>query len=289
MATNNPGTAPQLGALTPLPRLEDVPRAPGGGYDADSVREAFDAYRRHTLQLQAQLRVLQAAGSATSVEPSGHAVRMDALHLIRAAAEFADAMERDAQNAATTQISRAVSELRKRQQELKAREAEIERHRDESERWRDDILRTAKNEARELLVTASRDATAELREAEARAAKLVEQARHQATELTNAARAEIEQTLGWAREQASTMIARAQRGAEQLLGAAGLDPEALAKITAAFLESAGRAEQPLAREAPPRIAAVPGRAGSAPAAPRPPASEAAAPELAASEPAGPPS
>src|ERR1700733_4560392 len=125
MATNNPGTAPQLGALTPLPRLEDVPRAPGGGYDADSVREAFDAYRRHTLQLQAQLRVLQAAGSATSVEPSGHAVRMDALHLIRAAAEFADAMERDAQNAATTQISRAVSELRKRQQELKAREAEI--------------------------------------------------------------------------------------------------------------------------------------------------------------------
>src|SRR5918997_465822 len=93
----DPGRAPATAALTSLPRIEDLPQAPGGGYDADRVREAFDAFRRHTTQLQAQLRVLQAAGRSASVEPTGHAVRMDALHLVRAAAEFADTIERDAQ------------------------------------------------------------------------------------------------------------------------------------------------------------------------------------------------
>jgi len=62
------------------------------------VREAFEAFRRHTTQLQVQLRVLQAAGQS-GVEPTGHAVRMDAMHMIRAAAEMADTIERDAQTA----------------------------------------------------------------------------------------------------------------------------------------------------------------------------------------------
>ena len=71
--------------LTALPSLEQLQRA-GDGYDEQRVREAFDAFRRHTAQLQAQLRVLQAARKTANVEPTGHAVRMDALHLIRAAA-----------------------------------------------------------------------------------------------------------------------------------------------------------------------------------------------------------
>src|ERR671910_343870 len=74
--------------LTALPSLEQL--RSGEGYDEGSVREAFDAFRRHTAQLQAQLRVLQAARKTSNVEPTGHAVRMDSLHLIRAAAEFAD-------------------------------------------------------------------------------------------------------------------------------------------------------------------------------------------------------
>ena len=257
MATNDPGTSPQPAALTALPQLEDIPRSPDGGYDPDGVREAFDAYRRHTLQLQAQLRVLQAAGNTASLEPSGHAVRMDALHLIRAAAEFADAIERDAQNAASAQIGRTESEVRKRQQELKGREVQAERTQGETERLRNEVLKTARNEARELLAAANRDATAELQEAEARGTRLLEQARHQATELTNAARAEIEQTLEWARGQASVVMARAQQGAEQLLTAAGMGPEALATVTATFLESARTSEPPAAREAPPRISSVP--------------------------------
>ena len=36
-------------ALTSLPRLDDIPQLPGGGYDEARVREAFDSFRRHVL------------------------------------------------------------------------------------------------------------------------------------------------------------------------------------------------------------------------------------------------
>src|SRR3954452_5744969 len=213
--------SPQASPLTSLPRLEDLRMTEDGAFEPDSVREAFDSFRRHALQLQAQVRVLQAAGKTTNVDPTGHAVRMDALHLIRAAAEFADALERDAQNASAAQLQRTESEVTRRQRDLQERERQVERYREESERQRNEIVNAAKSETRELLANANRDATAELREAEARGARLLEQARHQATELTNSARAEVEQTLEWARAQAGAIIARAQTGAEQLLGAAG--------------------------------------------------------------------
>src|SRR3954467_10244935 len=87
----------QQASLTPLPSVEDLPTVQGGGYDAERVKEAFESFRRHTTQLQVQLRVLQAAARSGQVEPTGHAVRMDALHMIRAAADMADTIERDAQ------------------------------------------------------------------------------------------------------------------------------------------------------------------------------------------------
>ena len=224
-------------SLTALPRLEDLPQAPGGGYDADRVRDAFDAFRRHSAQLQAQLRVLQAAGRTASVEPTGHAVRMDALHLIRAAAEFADTLETDAQHASANQLARTEEEVRGKQRELQEREAQIERYRQESERQRAEILNAARNESRELLQTSQRDASQEMREAETRAARLLEQARHQATELTNSARAEVEQTLEWARAQAGTIMARAQQGAEQLLASAGLGEDQISRVAEAIVRS----------------------------------------------------
>jgi F0F1-type ATP synthase membrane subunit b/b' len=240
MSTESPErTAP---ALTSLPRLEDLPRS-GDDYEGEAVREAFDAFRRHAAQLQAQLRVLQAAGRSSSVDPTGHAVRMDALHLIRGAAEFADALERDAQNAAAQQLSRTEEEVRRRQLDLQAREAQVERFRAESEQQRAEILNDARNEARTLLANANRDATQELREAEARGARLLEQARHQATELTNAARAEVEQTLEWARAQASVILGRAQHGAEQLLGAAGLGEAELSNVSGAIVRAADEAAE----------------------------------------------
>jgi F0F1-type ATP synthase membrane subunit b/b' len=267
MSTQQPGAAPQPATLTSLPRIEDLPISESG-YDADRVREAFDAFRRHALQLQAQLRVLQAAGGTTRVEPTAHAVRMDALHLIRTAAEFADSLERDAQNAAAVQLARAEEEIRRGQHELQAREAEIERYRQESDRQRAEVLNAAKAESREILANAERQSSQELREAEARAARLLEQARHQATELTNAARAEVEQTLEWARSQASLIITRAQEGAEQLLSAAGLGAESMRTVVDAIVDSAERTGE----HAPPGIGEPP----SSTPAPAPPAPQAPA-------------
>ena len=260
MSADEPARAGATGPLTPLPRLEDLPLA-GEGFARDRVAESFDQFRRHVLQLQAQLRVLQAAGSSGRVEPTGHAVRMDALHLIRAAAEFADQIERDAQRAAAAQIGRTEEEVRRKQTELQAREAEVERYRLESERQRADILNSARSESRELLANANRDATQEIREAEARGTRLLEQSRHQATELTNAARAEVEQTLEWSRAQASAIIARAQQGTEQLLAAAGLPPEHQLRVIDAIVRSAEAAIE----------ASRPGNGGNGPNGPRRPA------------------
>src|SRR5215203_62168 len=222
--------------LTALPSLEQLQRA-GDGYDEQSVREAFDSFQRHTAQLQAQLRVLQAARKTANVEPTGHAVRMDSLHLIRAAAEFADTLERDAQTASASQLQRTEEEVRARQRELQEREAEIERYRSESERQRVEILNAAKAESRDLLTKSNADATRELREAETRGNRLLEQSRHQATELTNSARAEVEQTLEWARAQATAVMARAQKGAEQLLAAAGLGEPAIAQVVQSIMDA----------------------------------------------------
>lgn len=220
----------QQASLTPLPSVEDLPTLPDGGYDPEQVKEAFESFRRHTTQLQVQLRVLQAAARSGQVEPSGHAVRMDALHMIRAAAEMADTIERDAQTASAAQVRRTEEEVSRRQRELQESESDVERYRQESERQRAEMLNAARNEVREVKAEAQRNATAEVREAEARSDRLLEQARHQATELTNAARAEVEQTLEWARSQAAAIIRRAQEGAEQLLGAAGLGDEAVGRV-----------------------------------------------------------
>jgi cell division septum initiation protein DivIVA len=259
--------------LTALPTVEQLRRS-GEGYDEQGVREAFDAFRRHTAQLQAQLRVLQAARKTSNVEPTGHAVRMDALHLIRAAAEFADTLERDAQTASATQLQRTEEEVRAKQNELQQREAEIERYRTESERQRSEILAAAKAEARDLLAKANADATRELREAETRGNRLLEQSRHQATELTNAARAEVEQTLEWARAQATAVMGRAQKGAEQLLAAAGLGEPAIGKVVQSIVDAN---DSEIARAATPPPAR-PAEAVAAPPVSAPPVSAPPEPE-----------
>ncbi len=305
MTIEGPGAARETPpAMTSLPRLEDL-TAVAGGYDEQAVRDAFESFRRHAVQLQAQLRVLQASGRSTQVEPTGHAVRMDALHLIREAAEFADVLERDAQNASAAQFSRTEQEVRQKQVDLQQREAEVLRYKDESERQRNEIVTAARNEARQVVADANREASKELRESEARGARLLEQARHQATELTNATRAEVEQTLEWARSQALAIIARAQHGAEQMLAAAGLGEAAATEVAEAITKSAEAgaaasraaatghgqeapapeatpAEQPL-REAPPPTAPPP-----APAAPPPARTEpSGAPQPKAPKPATP--
>jgi len=242
MATEGSGAAREAPAMTSLPSVEDLP-VRERGFDEHAVREAFDSFRRHVVQLQAQLRVLQAAGRTGQAEPTGHAVRMDSLHLIREAAEFADVLERDAQRASAAQFQRTEQEVRQKQVELQQREAEVQRYHDESERQRLEIVASARNEARQLVAEANREASKELREAEARGTRLLEQARHQATELTNATRAEVEQTLEWARAQASAVITRAQQGAEQVLAAAGLGEAAANEVAETIAKSAEASAQ----------------------------------------------
>jgi vacuolar-type H+-ATPase subunit H len=243
MSSQDPRRAQGGAALTPLPRLEDIPRA-GDGFDPAKVEEAFDAFRRHVTALQAQLRVLQVAPRSAIAEPSGHAVRMDALHLIRSAAEFADTIERDAQEAAAKQVGKAEQEIRESQMDLQQREAEIARIRQETERQRGEILNAARTEAREILTKANRDSSQELRDAESKGARLLEQSRHQATELTNAARAEVEQTLEWARAQADVIVQRSRMGAEQLLSAAGHGDAAIHEAIDAIVRAAESSVSP---------------------------------------------
>jgi myosin heavy subunit len=231
----------QAASLTSLPRVEDLPSA-ADGYDREKVREAFEAFRRHTTQLQVQLRVLQAAGQS-GVEPTGHAVRMDALHMIRAAAEMADTIERDAQTASAAQLRRTEEEVARRQRDLQDKSGEVDRYRQESERQRAEMLNAAKTEARQTTQEAQQQSAQEVSEAEARAARLLEQARHQATELTNATRAEVEQTLEWARGQAGAIIHRAQDGAEQLLAAAGLGDDAIDRVAQSIVNAAQAAAE----------------------------------------------
>jgi vacuolar-type H+-ATPase subunit H len=236
MATQEPGR--EQPALTPLPRVEDLPTS-AQGYDQDRVREAFDAFRRHVTQLQAQLRVFQAARGRAEGEPTGHAVRMDALHIIRAAAEFADTMEQDAQDAVAKQIKQAESQIGDKHRELVKHETRIEQLDREQEAKRNETLSTARAEAQEMAAKAEREASERVKEAEASAARLLEQARHQATELTNSARAEIDRSLEWARSEAGEIHTRARQGAEQLLAAAGLTGKALEKVVDAVVGTVG--------------------------------------------------
>jgi hypothetical protein len=298
MSTQDPRRAQAGPVLTQLPRVEDLPSA-GQGYDRARVQEAFDAFRRHVTSLHAQLRVLQAAPRSAITEPSGHAVRMDALHLIRSAAEFADTIERDAQEAAAKQVGKAEQEIRESQVDLQQREAELARIRQETERQRSEILNAARTEARELLTKTNRDSSQELRDAEARGTRLLEQSRHQATELTNAARAEVEQTLEWARAQAEVIVERARMGAEQLLSAAGHGEPAIQEAVDAIVRAAVASvppppgvpmDAPAAEETKPRpsAAVTPPSAPSpvppaAPPEPAPPASEDAGGEEEAEE------
>jgi len=61
MATNGEDRAPQIPALTALPRIEELPRVENG-YDPERVQDAFEAFRRHAAQIQ---------GSSESSRPRG--------------------------------------------------------------------------------------------------------------------------------------------------------------------------------------------------------------------------
>lgn len=205
-----------------VPKLEELRRSPEGGYDTQSVVEAFDAFRRNVMQLSAELRVLKAAAAAMPAatvpvpDATTREARMSAMRIVRAAAEFADAIEREAQQAATARLGRIDSDLEHRQRNVVEDERRVTALKEELERNRDRYIK----------------------EAEAEAEKIVAGAQRQADNLSANVQAEVDETLSWARAHAASILSRVQEVTRQLLRAAALGPAHVDDVTDAIVQAA---------------------------------------------------
>lgn len=219
--------------LEPLPRLEEIPRASQGqGLDPQRVAEAFEVFHR-----QLSWYRTQATAIPSLVETGRQEARSDALKLIRAAAEFADVLERDAQEVAARQIAQVESEIRRREGDLRNRERALTLEKEELDRRRNELLAAAQREADEIVASARRAGAEARHEAELAKLRVLEEARRQVAELTNAARAEVEHTLEWSRAQAEGIVRRARAVAEQLLAASMRGDDRVAELVDAIVRS----------------------------------------------------
>ena len=178
------------------------------------------------------------ARAPASVEPTGHAVRMDALHLIRAAAEFADTIERDAQNASAAQLGKTEEEVtpppgrpagaRGRHRALPAGERASARR--DAERRAERVARAARQGS------CRRDPRAPggggQGQPPARAVAPPGDRAHERRPRRGRADARV------GARQAAAVLARAQQGAEQLLAAAGLGQDAIGEVADAIMRAA---------------------------------------------------
>ncbi|HEY2326733.1 MAG TPA: hypothetical protein VGH52_04530 [Gaiellaceae bacterium] len=193
-----------------LPKLEELPRTGDGGFDQQSVAEAFDAFRRNAMQMSAELRVVRAAGgrapavvrqAPATPAVGGHEARLSAMRIIRAAAEFADAIEREAQRTAAAQLSRVGHP--------------------------EQYLREAQKEASEIVAKARQEAD-----------EVMSHARRNADGMSANVQSEVDETLSWARAQAGSILERVQEVAQQLLSAASLGPNRADEVAEAIVRAA---------------------------------------------------
>jgi cell division septum initiation protein DivIVA len=197
------------------PRLEDIPFATHG-LDPERVGEAFAAFNRQLSWYRSRPGTMLPAIPA---EPAGGDLRADAMRLIRAAVEFADVVERDAQEVACRQVEQAQTAIQQRESELEAREAALRAELNELEARRAAVILAARHEAEEIVGAARVEANETRRDVEADRRRIIEECRHYATELANASRADVERTLEWARAQAEAIVRRGRTVAEQLVAA----------------------------------------------------------------------
>ncbi|HEX5448778.1 MAG TPA: hypothetical protein VFW85_01825 [Gaiellaceae bacterium] len=203
-------------SIESLPQLEDLPRTAAGGYDARSVAEAFAAFRRSTLQMHAELRVLKAAVKPSPLPADSHQGRMSAMRIIRAAAEFADAIEREAQRTASEQLTRLDANLERRQRDVVEAERLVAERERELERKGEEIVQRARREADEYFV----------------------KARLEAEQLSANIQTEVDETFAWVREHAAAILSRAEEVARQVLGSASLGPARTSELTDSVTRSA---------------------------------------------------
>jgi cell division septum initiation protein DivIVA len=203
-------------SIESLPQLEDLPRTAGGGYDERSVGEAFAAFRRSALQMYAELRVLKAATKPSPVPADSHQGRMSAMRIIRAAAEFADAIEREAQRTASEQLARLDANLERRQRDVVDAERRVTERERDLERKGEEIVQRARREADEYFV----------------------KARLEAEQLSANIQTEVDETFAWVREHAAAILTRAQEVARQVLGSAAVGPARTSELTDSVTRSA---------------------------------------------------
>lgn len=77
MSTQDPGRAPASPALAAVPRIEDIPTKPDGGFDPERVREAFEAFRRSEV-VQSILSSSEGPEEPAHPEPAAPAAAPDA-------------------------------------------------------------------------------------------------------------------------------------------------------------------------------------------------------------------
>ena len=214
----------------PLPQVDQIRSVGhGAGLDPQAVSEAFDVFHRHVGWYRDQVSALPAL-----MDTSRQEARSDALRLIRAAAEFADVLERDAQEVAAKQIAHVDGEMRRRESEIVVREAALARELDALERRREELLAAARRDAEEILAAAERAAVQIRQEAELAKLHVLEEARRQIAEVSNATRAEVEHTMEWSRAQAEGIVKRSRAVAEQVLTASLRGHEHVAELVAAI-------------------------------------------------------
>jgi hypothetical protein len=240
----------------PAPRLEDIPFT-AHGLDPDRVRAAFGAFESQVAWYQAR------HGShlpAITAEPAGVELRADAMRLVRAAVEFADIVERDAQEVACRQVEQASSAIQQREVELEARETTVRFELAELERRRASMILAARREAEEIVSDAMRESTDLRREAEAARLRIVEECRHHATDVAHASRADVERTLEWAHAHAEAIIRRGRAVSEQLVSASLRGQAGVAEVVDAIVREAEAhlGEPPASVAEPARTALPPG-------------------------------
>lgn len=218
----------------PAPRLEDIPFAVHG-LDPARVSDAFELYERQLTWYRTRHGT---SLPAIAGDPNGHDLRADAMRLIRAAVEFADVVERDAQEVACRQVEQAGGAIRQREYELEERESALRSELTELERRRASLILAARREAEEIVAEAMRESTEVRRETEAARVRIVEECRHHATDLANASRADVEETLEWARAQAEAIVRRGKAVAEQLIAASLRNPADVTQVVNAIVRAA---------------------------------------------------
>jgi cell division septum initiation protein DivIVA len=101
-----------------LSELGTLPRTPDGGYRPDAVAEAFAAFAKATAEMTAELKVARAAARRAWTQPADPdrsviAAGVTAERIVRAGAEFADELERNARANADVTIAAARGEAQR--------------------------------------------------------------------------------------------------------------------------------------------------------------------------------